>query len=108
MTNKYEIMKKAGAILREAFSLIFYDLRAGSDLEKIDQDVGKFLLGKRALSALKLVGFPYNMSASLDYEVVQGYPNRILTDSHLVSIDMSIFYSGFYVDKAMTLATPVS
>jgi len=99
-------MKKAGGVLREAFSLIFYYLVPGADLEKIDLEVGRFLSSKKAISGLRLVGFPYNMCASIDYEVIQGYPNRVLQDNQIVSVDMSILCCGVFVDKARTIALP--
>ena len=105
-TTKHILMKEAGGVLREAFSLIFYSLRVGADLEDIDLEVGRYLAGKRAISGLRLVGFPYNMFASINYEVVQGYPNRIISEGDSISIDMSILYRGVYVDKALSVVMP--
>ena len=106
MTTKYEVMKEAGGVLREAFSLIFYKLRVGADLESIDLEVGRYLAGFKSISGLRLVGFPYNMCASINYEVIQGYPNRVLSEEDIISIDMSILYRGVYVDKALTAVMP--
>lgn len=106
MKIKYEAMRKAGGVLRDAFSLIFYYIKPGADLERIDVEVGKFLADRRAISGLKLVGFPYNMCASIDYEVIQGYPNRVLQDDQIISIDMSILCCGVFVDKAKTTVMP--
>jgi methionyl aminopeptidase len=106
MTIKYEIMKEAGGVLREAFGLIFYYLKPGVNLEDIDYEVGKYLASKKAISGLKLIDFPFNMCASIDYEVIQGYPNRVVQEDHIISIDMSILYRGVYVDKARTVTMP--
>ena len=106
MRIKYELMKEAGGILRDAFSLIFYKIKPGANLENIDAEVGQYLADNKAISGLRLVGFPYNMCASLDFEVTQGYPNRVLQEDQIVSIDMSILYKGVYVDKARTVSMP--
>lgn len=108
MKSKYELMLEAGGVLREAFGLIFYGLKPGANLENIDLEVGRYLSDKKAISGLKLMGFPYNMCASLDYEVIQGYPNRVLQEDQIVSIDMSILYKGVYVDKAKSICMPLS
>lgn len=106
MKTKYELMREAGSILREAFSLIFYNIEVGANLEDIDLEVGHYLASYKAVSGLRVVGFPYNMCASLDYEVIQGYPNRVLQKDQIVSIDMSILYKGVYVDKAKSISMP--
>jgi methionyl aminopeptidase len=108
MKNKYKIMREAGGILRDAFGLIFCRLVPGVNLEHVDREVERYLSSRRALSGLKLIGFPYNISASLDHEVIQGYPNRILQEGQIVSIDMSILYKGVYVDKAKSIAMPLA
>jgi methionyl aminopeptidase len=104
--TKLESMREAGSVLREAFSLIFFLLSPGKNLEELDLEVGRFLAGRRAISGLRLLGFPFNMCVSIDYEVIQGYPNRVLTDTDIVSIDMSILCKGVYVDKARTITMP--
>jgi methionyl aminopeptidase len=106
MKTKYEIMKEAGGVLREAFGLIFYCIKPGVNLEDIDDEVGKFLADRKSISGLKLVGFPFNMCASIDHEVIQGYPNRVISDDQIISIDMSILYKGVFVDKAHTTVMP--
>jgi methionyl aminopeptidase len=106
MKTKYEIMKEAGGVLNDAFGLIFCDLRAGKDLGALNIEVGRFLADRGAISGLLLAGFPFNMSVSIDYEVVQGYPDRVVQDDHIISVDMSICYKGVFVDKARTIAMP--
>jgi methionyl aminopeptidase len=106
MKTKYEIMKEAGGVLREAFGLIFYNLRVGKHLDVLDLEVGRFLADRGSISGLRLAGFPFNMGVSIDHEVVQGYPDRVVQDDHIISVDMSICYKGLFVDKALTVVMP--
>jgi methionyl aminopeptidase len=108
MTNqKHEIMREAGGILRDAFSFIIIQCSKGKALNELDFDVGLFLAERKAVSSLKLYGFEGNISTSLNYEVVQGIPNdRILSEGDLVSIDLSIYYKGYFVDKARSFVIP--
>jgi methionyl aminopeptidase len=103
---KYELMKEAGSILRDAFGLVFYYLIPGVNLEKIDREIGSFLSSKWAVSAQKLIGFPFNVCISVNHEVIQGYPNKILSEEDIVSVDMTLLYKGVYVDKARTVTMP--
>jgi methionyl aminopeptidase len=108
MTNqKHEIMREAGGILRDTFSFIMARCSKGKELRELDFDVGVFLAERKAVSSLKLYGFEGNISTSLNYEVVQGIPDdRVLSEGDLVSIDLSIYYKGYFVDKARSFIIP--
>ena len=103
-TMKEQIMREAGAKLKEIFELILPDLRPGVVLHDVDERVASLLKSMEARSALKMLGFPGNISISINEQVVQGIPdNRIISQGDLISLDMTLFYKGFFVDKALSI-----
>jgi len=100
-------MREAGSILREIFSFSKKMVYDGYSFSEIDSEIGKALKLYGAKSGLLLQGFPGNMSYSIDYEVIQGLPdNRKAQIGDLVSLDMTLYYGGFFVDKATTFLIP--
>jgi methionyl aminopeptidase len=101
MMIKEEIMREAGAKLHLIFSHILPTLIAGTRLSSVDDDVGGLLKYFGARSALKMVGFPGNIAISINNEVIQGVPDsRHIHAGDLVTLDMTLYYKGFFVDKA--------
>jgi methionyl aminopeptidase len=104
MTIKEETMREAGAKLRSIFSSIIPTLIPGTRLSNVDDDVAGLLKYWRARSALRMLGFPGNIAISINTEVIQGVPDdRLLAAGDLVSLDMTLYYKGFFVDKAVSL-----
>jgi methionyl aminopeptidase len=104
MTIKEEIMREAGLILRQIFLIIVPQLVEGKVLSEIDSEVSDLLKQFKARSALKMLGFPANLAISLNKQVIQGIPDsRKLMAGDLVSVDMTLYYKGFFVDKAISL-----
>jgi methionyl aminopeptidase len=103
MTIKEQIMREAGAKLHLIFSQIRPHVVPGIRLSTIDKDVGGLLKYHGARSALKMVGFPGNMAISVNKQVIQGTPDStLLREGDLVSLDMTLYYNGFFVDKAVS------
>lgn len=49
-------------------------------------------------------GFPFSICASLNEQIVHGFPNDIpLKDGDILSIDFGILYKGWYGDSAFTV-----
>jgi methionyl aminopeptidase len=104
MEIKEQIMREAGRKLALIFSHVLPGLTEGLTLRSVDDQVGSLLKSYGARSALKMVGFPGNIAISIDKEVIQGKPdNRKLQPGDLVSLDMTLYYSGFFVDKAVSV-----
>jgi methionyl aminopeptidase len=102
-------MRKAGGILRDIFSLVASRVVPGCLLSDLDFQIGQLIASRGAISGLKLSGFPSYASICIDYEVVQAQPKgRIIKEGDLVSVDLSIFYKGYFVDKARTWAVDPS
>ncbi|MBW2673044.1 MAG: type I methionyl aminopeptidase [Deltaproteobacteria bacterium] len=50
-------------------------------------------------------GFPFALCASLNSEVVHGFPSdRPLEEGDIISLDFGVFYNGYYGDSAITVA----
>lgn len=101
---KERIMREAGAKIRDIFDIIIPKIVPGAVLSKIDAEVASLLRRMEARSALKMMGFPGNISICIDEQVVQGIPrDRVVSAGDLVSLDMTLYYRGFFVDKAVSL-----
>lgn len=103
MTNDYNTMKEAGQVLQDLFCLLFSVIRPGTHLKDLDGIVASYLKSHGARSALKMQGFPGHISTCLNTDVTQGVPDdRVIATDDLVKLDLTIYYRGFYVDKART------
>ena len=50
-------------------------------------------------------GFPYSLCVSVNEEIVHGIPSqRKLKEGDIVSLDLGVFYNGYYGDAALTVA----
>lgn len=97
-------MREAGLILRDIFDQIISQIRPGLTLKLLDDRADKLLKHYNAESGLRLQGFPTNIAISLNEEVIQGIPNdRVISEGDLISLDMTLYYKGFFVDKAISL-----
>jgi len=109
MTTKEEVMREAGYILNTIFSVVISHIKPGLELKTIDTIVNDLLRDNKAKSGLKLQGFPANIAISLNEEVIQGIPdNRVISEGDLISLDMTLYYKGFFVDKAVSLTVDPS
>jgi methionyl aminopeptidase len=106
-TTELKYMREAGSILREAFSLLIFLSTVGQKLSRIDSDVGQLLEKKGAKATSKLLGLRHNMACCINNEVTNGAPDdRVIIAGHLVKYDMSIYYKGVFVDKAVSIVIP--
>jgi methionyl aminopeptidase len=103
-TIREEIMFEAGLILRSVFNKTASLLNAGTNLAEVDSFVFSMIKDAGARSALAMMGFPGQMSFAINTEVIQiPHKGRILQAGDLISLDMTLFYKGFFVDKAISL-----
>lgn len=96
-------MREAGSKLREIFEVILPRLKPGITISSIDTEVGSLIDKIGARSVLKMLGFYNNASFAVNEQVVQSEEQGILNPGDLVSVDINIFYKGFFVDKAVSL-----
>ena len=73
------------------------------EIERFSQDLIEKQGGKPAFKGYR--GFPACICASVNEQVVHGIPSgRKLRGGDIVSIDIGVFYKGFYGDAAITFA----
>jgi len=100
-------MFQAGKILRQLFVEVKERIIPGANLSDVDDFVKSYINDYKAKSALRMLGFPGYMSYSIDNEVIQHEANnRIVKEDQLMSIDMTMYYEGFFVDKAESFVIP--
>jgi methionyl aminopeptidase len=107
-----DVMRTAGGKLAEVFHYVSSLMLPGISTEEIDKIAEDKIISLGAIPILKgyRVGekeFPCATCISINEEVVHGIPSkRILQDSDLVSLDISLAYNGYHSDMAVTIAMP--
>jgi methionyl aminopeptidase len=72
------------------------------EIERFAEDLIKSKGGTPAFKGYK--GFPASICTSVNNQVVHGIPSRVkLKSGDIVSIDLGVYYKGFYGDAAITL-----
>lgn len=100
------LMRQAGRIVAETLLLIKEAIKPGITTIQLDA------LAKRTIESLHAQpaflgyrGFPASICASLNEEVVHGIPGlRRLRSGDIISIDVGVYYRGYYGDAAATYA----
>lgn len=102
-----EAMRLSGALLARIADKIRARLAVGISTEEIDKIAEGLILQAGAVPAFKgYGGFPANICASINEEVVHGIPSkdRRLKDGDLLKIDIGISLNGYFSDCAFTIA----
>lgn len=104
--KEIELMREAGRIVAEAHELIKKAIRPGITTKELDEIAERHILEKDAIPAFKgYGGFPANICASINHEVVHGIPGlKQLEEGDIISIDIGAIYKGYYGDAAQTHA----
>ncbi|MEL7606996.1 MAG: type I methionyl aminopeptidase [Sedimentibacter saalensis] len=102
--REIEIMRKAGRLVAQSHELVRKYIKPGVTTKEIDQMVEDFLRSQNAIPTFKgYGGFPYSICASVNEEVVHGFPNsRKLMEGDIVSIDIGATFEGYVGDSAKT------
>jgi methionyl aminopeptidase len=104
-SHEYELMKKSGTILSKTMGFISTLIKPGISLDTVDQQAQIFLRDHDAQpSFLGLYGFPYALCASVNNEVIHGFPTKSkqLYEGDIVSIDIGCNFKGYHTDMAFT------
>lgn len=102
-----EAMRLSGALLARIADKIRAKVAVGISTEEIDKIAEGLILRAGAVPAFKgYGGFPANICASINEEVVHGIPSsdRLLKDGDLLKIDIGISLNGYFSDCAFTIA----
>jgi methionyl aminopeptidase len=103
--KEIEKMKKAGLITRDLLLYITEKIAPGVKTKKLDEFTEEWLKRKNAVPAFKgYRGYPASLCVSINDEVVHGIPGeRVIEEGDIVSIDIGVYYDGFYGDGARTI-----
>ncbi len=102
--REIEIMRRAGRLVAQSHELVRQHIKPGITTREIDQIVEDFLRSQNAIPTFKgYNGFPYSICASVNEEVVHGFPsNRKLQKGDIVSVDIGATFEGYVGDSAKT------
>lgn len=97
-------MRQAGQIVGQTLSLLREAIRPGITTAQLDALAKRNIESNSAHPAfLGYRGFPASICASINEEVVHGIPGlRRLKNGDIISIDVGVFYRGYYGDAAVT------
>ena len=101
--REIQIMREAGRIVARVHSAFRDAVRPGISTWELDQIAIGIIQRYDATSCFKgYRGFPGNICASINEELVHGIPSkkRILRDGDIISIDVGVKYRGFVGDSA--------
>ncbi len=99
-----ELIYKAGQILARTLNLVSEKVLPDIRTEYLEEIAIKYIRENGASAAFKgYRGFPANICASVNEEVVHGIPSkRTLKEGDIVSIDIGVCYKKYYADASIT------
>lgn len=97
-------MREAGRIVAETHRLMAQSIEPGITTGELDRIADKYIRSQGAVPSFKdYNGFPYSICASVNEELVHGFPGkRKLNVGDIISIDIGAQYRGFHGDSAWT------
>lgn len=99
------LMKEAGKIVARTHELLESMIKPGISTFDLDKAAKEYILSCKAIPSFKdYNGYPANICASINEEVVHGIPSkkRILHEGDIISIDIGAYYKGYHGDAART------
>lgn len=98
-------MRDAGQVVAQTHAELARAVKVGMQTSELDRLAEDFILKAGAKPAFKgLYGFPYTICASVNEEVVHGFPGlRKLENGDIISIDIGAEINGYFGDSAVTL-----
>jgi methionyl aminopeptidase len=103
--RELEHMREAGRIVALTHRELAKAVKVGVSTMELDRLAEEFIIKAGARPAFKgLYGFPYTICASVNEEVVHGFPSlRKLENGDIISIDVGAEINGYFGDSAVTL-----
>lgn len=97
-------MRKAGTLLHEVLDQLKTMIEPGVTTAHLDQEAERLIRGAGAIPSFKgYEGFPASICASVNDEVVHGFPtDKPLKEGSIVSIDCGLILDGWQSDSAFT------
>jgi methionyl aminopeptidase len=99
------VMREAGKITAEILQIVGERAKPGITTMELNEITEKELKKRGAVSSFNgYRGFPANLCASINDEIVHGIPgDRVLKEGDIISLDFGVIYKGFQGDAAMTV-----
>ena len=103
--RELEKMRAAGKLVGLVLQHLRDLVRPGITTFEIDREAEKMIRAAGALPTFKgYNGFPYSICASVNEEIVHGFPSRyVLQEGDIFSIDCGVTREGFVGDTATTV-----
>src|SRR5262247_2976245 len=103
--REIEKMRAAGQLVGQVLSSLRAMVQPGITTIEIDQAAERMIRDAGALPTfLGYHGFPYSICASVNEQVVHGFPSDyVLRTSDIISIDLGATLNGFVGDSAVTV-----
>lgn len=101
-----ERMRIAGRVVAETHRLLSEAVRPGITTKELDRLAEEYIRSQGAFPSFKgYNGFPASICASVNNELVHGFPGeRVLVSGDIISIDIGAEYKGYHGDSAWTYA----
>jgi methionyl aminopeptidase len=106
-SRELKIMRQAGHIAAEALYRMGEMVKPGISTLDLDREAERIIRGRGATCEFNgYHGFPANVCASLNEEVVHGIPSEgiVLKEGDIIGIDVGARYQGYVGDNARTFA----
>ena len=102
--QEIDMMREAGQIVGQTLQILRKAIKPGITTAQLDALAKRKIESCNAQPAfLGYRGFPASICASLNEEVVHGIPGlRRLKNGDIISIDVGVYYKGYYGDAAVT------
>jgi len=103
--SQIEKMRKAGALLRSVLDALRSEIEPGVTTLHLDQMAERLIREGGGIPSSKgYEGFPYSICASVDDQVVHGFPNKTkLRKGQLLSVDCTCLLDGWQSDSAFSV-----
>jgi len=97
-----EKMRQAADILVQTHKLVAEHIKIGITTQKLDEIAEEYIISQGATPSFKNYnGFPASICASINDEVVHGFPSqRKLQQGDLLSVDIGVYFDGYHSDAA--------
>ena len=98
-------MRQAGRIVATVMEVLTKQVRPGMETKELDVIAARELKRLGAKPSFKgYRGFPANLCASVNDEIVHGIPEkRVLHEGDIISLDLGAIFIGFQGDSAVTV-----
>src|SRR5688500_9332241 len=103
--REIEIMRQANQIVAEVHCLLVDMIAPGVTTKALDDAAAELIYERGGKPAfLGYHGYPANTCISVEDVVVHGIPSkRALREGQIVSMDVGVFFKGYYGDAAITV-----